>query len=45
MDRDRQPIMGHSKGGHGALTIGLSHPERYRAISAFSPIVAPSEVP
>ncbi|MEG3125962.1 S-formylglutathione hydrolase [Sphingomonas sp. GB1N7] len=45
VDRDRQSIMGHSMGGHGALTIGLSHPERYRAISAFSPIVAPSEVP
>ncbi|WP_056483973.1 S-formylglutathione hydrolase [Sphingomonas sp. Leaf208] len=45
VDRDRQSIMGHSMGGHGALTIGLSHPERYRAISAFSPIVAPSKVP
>jgi S-formylglutathione hydrolase len=32
-------------GGHGALTIALSHPDRYRAASAFSPIVAPSEVP
>jgi S-formylglutathione hydrolase len=32
-------------GGHGALTIALSHPDRYRAASAFSPIVAPSQVP
>jgi S-formylglutathione hydrolase len=44
-DMDRQSIMGHSMGGHGALTIGLTYPERYRAISAFSPIVAPSRVP
>jgi S-formylglutathione hydrolase len=41
----RQSILGHSMGGHGALTIALSHPDRYRAASAFSPIVAPSEVP
>jgi S-formylglutathione hydrolase len=32
-------------GGHGALTIALRHPDRYRAASAFSPIVAPSQVP
>jgi S-formylglutathione hydrolase len=32
-------------GGHGALTIALRHPGRYRAASAFSPIVAPSQVP
>jgi S-formylglutathione hydrolase len=37
--------MGHSMGGHGALTIGLSHPDRYRAVSAFAPIVAPGQVP
>jgi S-formylglutathione hydrolase len=37
--------MGHSMGGHGALTIGLNHPDRYKAVSAFSPIVAPSQVP
>jgi S-formylglutathione hydrolase len=40
-----QSIMGHSMGGHGALTIGLSFPERYRAISALAPIVSPSQVP
>lgn len=45
LDMERQSIMGHSMGGHGALTIGLSFPERFRAVSAFSPIVAPSAVP
>jgi S-formylglutathione hydrolase len=44
-DPARQSIMGHSMGGHGALTIGLRHPDRYRAVSAFAPIVAPSRVP
>ena len=44
-DMNRQAIMGHSMGGHGALTIGLSFPDRYRSVSAFSPIVAPSQVP
>ncbi|MCE7028053.1 S-formylglutathione hydrolase [Jiella avicenniae] len=44
-DSDRQSIMGHSMGGHGALTIGLTFPDRYKAVSAFAPIVAPSQVP
>ena len=44
-DTAHQSIMGHSMGGHGALTIGLTYPDRYKAISAFSPIVAPSQVP
>ncbi len=44
-DMSRQSIMGHSMGGHGALTIGLRSPEQYRAVSAFAPIVAPIEVP
>jgi S-formylglutathione hydrolase len=44
-DAARQSIMGHSMGGHGALKIGLTYPERYKAVSAFSPIVAPSQVP
>jgi len=44
-DMARQSIMGHSMGGHGALTIGLTHAERFRAVSAFAPIVAPSQVP
>ena len=38
-------ISGHSMGGHGALTLALRHPGRYRSVSAFSPIVAPSQVP
>jgi S-formylglutathione hydrolase len=44
-DIARQSILGHSMGGHGALTIALRHSDRYRAASAFSPIVAPSQVP
>ena len=40
-----QSIMGHSAGGHGALVIGLRNSEIYKSISAFSPIVAPSQVP
>jgi S-formylglutathione hydrolase len=38
-------ISGHSMGGHGALTIALRNPGRYRSVSAFAPIVAPSRVP
>jgi S-formylglutathione hydrolase len=45
VDLKRQSILGHSMGGHGALTIALSHPDRYRAASAFSPIAAPSQAP
>jgi len=45
VDMGRQAIMGHSMGGHGALTIGLRNPMRFRSVSAFSPIVAPSRVP
>ena len=44
-DRARQGIMGHSMGGHGALTVGLRHPDRFQSVSAFAPIVAPSQVP
>jgi S-formylglutathione hydrolase len=45
VDSNRQSIMGHSMGGHGALTVALRHPGRYRATSAFAPIAAPSQVP
>lgn len=45
VDMVRQSIAGHSMGGHGALTIGLRNPDRFRSISAFAPIVAPSQVP
>ena len=41
----RRAISGHSMGGHGALTLALRHPGRYASVSAFSPIVAPSQVP
>ncbi len=44
-DTTRAGIFGHSMGGHGALTIALKHPGRYRSVSAFAPIVAPSQVP
>src|SRR5690606_7990626 len=44
-DPQRRGITGHSMGGHGALTIALNHPGRYRSVSAFAPIVAPSQVP
>ena len=45
VDVKRQSILGHSMGGHGALTAALRLPGRYRAASAFAPIVAPSQVP
>ena len=45
VDMDRQSITGHSMGGHGALTVALNHPQRFRSVSAFAPIVAPGQVP
>ncbi len=42
---DARSIFGHSMGGHGALITALKNPGRYRSVSAFAPIVAPSEVP
>lgn len=44
-DMARQGIIGHSMGGHGALTLALKHPGRFRSVSAFAPIVAPTQVP
>jgi len=44
-DLRRSGIMGHSMGGHGALTIGLKNPDKYRSLSAFAPISAPTQVP
>jgi S-formylglutathione hydrolase len=41
----RQAIMGHSMGGHGALTISLRNPGRFRSTSAFAPIVSPLNCP
>lgn len=43
IDRDAMGITGHSMGGHGALTIAMTHPERYKSVSAFSPIANPTE--
>ncbi len=42
---DATGIFGHSMGGHGALTLALSHPQIYRSVSAFAPICAPSRCP
>lgn len=43
--REATGICGHSMGGHGALTLALRHPEIFKSVSAFAPIVAPSQVP
>lgn len=43
-DMQREAIFGHSMGGHGALTIALRNAQRYRSVSAFAPIVAPTRV-
>jgi S-formylglutathione hydrolase len=45
LDMNRQGLFGHSMGGHGALTLALRNPARYRSVSAFAPIVAPASVP
>ena len=44
-DPARTGIFGHSMGGHGALVIALRNPDRYRSVSAFAPIAAPSQCP
>lgn len=44
-DLSRQSIMGHSMGGHGAITIALRHPGRFAAVSAFAPIASPMRCP
>ncbi len=43
IDPERVGISGHSMGGHGALTIALKNPKRFRSVSAFSPICAPTQ--
>ena len=43
LDREAQGITGHSMGGHGALTIAMTFPQRYKSVSAFAPIANPSE--
>ena len=45
VDAARLGISGHSMGGHGALTLALRHPQRFRSLSALAPIVAPMQVP
>lgn len=45
VDHNKMGIFGHSMGGHGALTIGIRHPELFRSLSAFSPICAATQVP
>lgn len=45
IDAERCSIMGHSMGGHGALTIALKNPGRYKAVSAFAPIASPTRCP
>jgi S-formylglutathione hydrolase len=45
VDAARRGISGHSMGGHGALTLALRHPQLFRSVSAFSPIVSPTRCP
>ena len=45
VDRDRQSITGHSMGGHGALTVALRDPGRFRSVSAFAPVASPMRCP
>ncbi|HEX6142970.1 MAG TPA: S-formylglutathione hydrolase [Geminicoccaceae bacterium] len=45
VDRRQGGIFGHSMGGHGALTLALKHPDKFRTCSAFAPIAAPSQCP
>ncbi len=45
VDCGRQSLCGHSMGGHGALSAGLRYPRRYRSLSAFAPVCAPSATP
>lgn len=45
LDKDRVSITGHSMGGHGALTLFLKNPGKYKSVSAFAPICNPSQCP
>jgi S-formylglutathione hydrolase len=45
VDLDRCGLFGHSMGGHGALTLALRHPGRFKSLSAFAPIAAPTQCP
>jgi S-formylglutathione hydrolase len=45
VDPERAGVFGHSMGGHGALTIALKNPSRYKSVSAFAPISSPARCP
>jgi len=45
IDPERVGIFGHSMGGHGALVLAQRHPQRFRSVSAFAPIAAPTQCP
>jgi S-formylglutathione hydrolase len=45
VDMDRQGVTGHSMGGHGALTLALNYPGRWKSVSAFAPIASPTRCP
>ncbi len=45
IDVERAGIFGHSMGGHGALTLALRHPGRFRSVSALAPVAAPTQCP
>ncbi len=45
LDPARRGVFGHSMGGHGALTLALRHPDLFRSVSAFAPIVSPTRCP
>jgi S-formylglutathione hydrolase len=45
LDLSRAGVMGHSMGGHGALTLALRHPSAFRSVSAFAPVCSPTRVP
>ena len=45
IDAQRAGISGHSMGGHGALTVAMTHPDRFRTVSAFAPISSPMRCP
>jgi S-formylglutathione hydrolase len=43
-DMDRQSVFGHSMGGHGAMVLALRNPGKYKSVSAFAPMCAPSQI-
>ena len=45
VDVNKASIMGHSMGGHGALTIAMKNPDKYKSVSAFAPICHPTNCP